>query len=75
MIDLIKAGTIARGWAAEHIGVEPAAWPPGAYCVVGEPQDYFAFRVIERALYVGGDYYIAVHKQTGAVHDLGHIGD
>lgn len=75
MIDVANATRIAREWAATQVGVEHAAWPLGAYCAVGESGDYFAFRIIERALYVGGDHYIAVHKQTGAVHDLGHVGD
>ena len=75
MSDVIDATKIAREWAVEQIGVEPAAWPLGAYCGVGEPADYFVFRVIDRALYVGGDHYIAVHKLTGIVHDLGYVGE
>ena len=77
MIDVNDAAKIARAWVAERIDLTPTAWPLGTYGDYGPPEDYLVFCVAppEPVYRVGGDHYIAVHKRTGKVHDLGHVGD
>jgi hypothetical protein len=75
MIDGDDAAKIARAWVADRIDLTPTDWPLGTYGDFGPPEDYFLFRGSASGHYVGGDHYIAVHKLTSKVHDLGHHGE
>lgn len=66
---------IARAWAPSGSAVTPAEMPPACYRPPEPVEEYTVFVITDNVPRVGGDHYIAVHKQSGVVHDLGFLGE
>ena len=73
------AKILATKYLAKGIELELTDMPPAAYWVVGSPEDYFIFQVAAEYTSgatrsaVGATYYVAVHKRTGEIDDLGYL--
>jgi hypothetical protein len=76
MNNINDAKEAARTWLSNQIDLELVPWPDGAH-FGGPREDYVVFRVsaIGRTTRVGGDRFIAVHRTTGEVRDLGYLGE
>lgn len=67
---------IARAALASNIRLTRAEWP-ATYYRPERPEDYLVFSVgwPGEMPHCGGGPYVAVHKLTGEVLDLGHHGE
>ena len=65
----------ARAALASNIRLTPAEWQATFW--VQHPEEYLAFSVVwpGEKPHVGAGRYVAVHKMTGEVLDLGHHGE
>lgn len=77
MTAMNEAKEIARAWVARQIVLTPTPWPMGTYGDFGPPDDYFVFAYVspKDKLMLGGSHYVAVHKRSGTIHDLGRVGE
>lgn len=71
------ARRIAQDWLAQDVGPECVPWPGGTYGAFGPPGEYFVFPYLPARLghVVCGSFFVAVHKTSGKVYDLGCVGD
>jgi len=71
------ARRIAQDWLAQNVEPKSVPWPGGTYGTFGAPDEYFVFTYLPARLgnVLCGSFFVAVHKTSGKVFDLGCVGD